>query len=293
LETEQEQESKLKLISISPNSIVRPAAGSADATVTITFDYTYHGDTPADVADSLTARALVVGTGVTFSNFDRKTQKAILTITPNATLGAHAIGIVTDNLNSNTLNFTVNPAPGDVAPTLSSITPTSHSEGGNAFAVQLTGANFVIGGTTVVDAGPIRATNVQVVSTTQINAVFTLLLGNPGPQDVIVRTRNGSSNPVTFTVTGGTGAPVLDSVTPNYFSDPYPRNMTLTGVNFVQGAVITISPADFDVRNVHVVSPTEITAVFDLFDTDHSPGPHTVKVTPPNGTSNTQVITVL
>jgi len=53
------------------------------------------------------------------------------------------------------------------------------------------------------------------------------------------------------------------------------------------------SPADFDVRNVHGVSPTEITAVFDLFDTDHTPGPHIVKVTTPNGTSNTQIITVL
>jgi hypothetical protein len=91
-------------------------------------------------------------------------------------------------------------APAPPAPVLNSISPNSATQG-TSVAVTLTGSNFVSGATVAVSGGGISVSKVTVVSPTQITATFTIAQSaSTGNRNVTVKTANGTSGAVAFTV---------------------------------------------------------------------------------------------
>ena len=100
------------------------------------------------------------------------------------------------------------------APTLTSLTPNQGSQG-TTVAVTLTGANFVIGATTVnVNSGGASVANVVVSSATSLTANIVIdAAAMLGARTVTVTTTGGTSGGQTFTVGAAlTPAPTLTSV---------------------------------------------------------------------------------
>src|SRR3989442_11111525 len=85
-------------------------------------------------------------------------------------------------------------------PTLSSVSPNSGTQG-QTVAVTLTGTNFGPGATISVSGTGITASNVTVVSSTQITAMFAIAASAPtGPQNITVTGLAIASGAQAFTV---------------------------------------------------------------------------------------------
>jgi hypothetical protein len=179
-----------------------------------------------------TAIGLVSGTLVTIPPF-----------TPVTTVGPVPAGVVS-------LAF----AP---VPTLSAITPSSGAQG-STVAVTLTGANFVTGTTVAVDNPGITVSGVNIVSSTQITANFTVdAAASPGPANVTVTTPTGTIASVVFTVMV---PPVIINLWPT--SGHVGTAVTITGTGFgtAQGNS-TITFGGVLATSVPYWSPTSITVV--------------------------------
>src|SRR5216684_963955 len=131
------------------------------------------------------------------------------------------------------------------APTVTSVSPSSGAVAGGT-AVTITGTNFVTGAT--VTFGGTGATNVVVVSATQITA--TTAAHAAGAVNVVVTNPDTQTGTLTngFTYTSAS-APTVTSVSPSSGAAAGGTAVTITGTNFVTGAT-----------NVVVVSATQITA---------------------------------
>jgi hypothetical protein len=149
----------------------------------------------------------VSGGGITVSNVSvqsTSTITATFTIAANATLSSRNVSVTTGGLTTGNVAFAVTAPP---PPTLSLVTPNSHTRGGAAFSVTLTGTNFVAGAAVAVSGGGgfggggVFVTGVTVVNPTTITANFTILRNAAqGTRNVTVRTLGGTSNSATFTV---------------------------------------------------------------------------------------------
>ncbi|HEY1221700.1 MAG TPA: IPT/TIG domain-containing protein [Bryobacteraceae bacterium] len=141
--------------------------------------------------------------------------------------------------------------PGVTAPTVSGVSPNSGPTAGGT-AVTITGTNFAAGAT--VTFGGTAATNVVVVSGTQITA--TAPAGSAGAVTVTV-TVSGQSGSLAsgFTYAGG---PTVSGVSPNIGPTAGGTAVTITGTNFAAGATVTFGGTA--ATNVVVVSGTQITA---------------------------------
>ena len=136
-------------------------------------------------------------------------------------------------------------------PTVTSVSPNNGPTSGGT-AVTISGSNFVAGAT--VTFGGASATNVVVVSGTQITA----------------KTPAGNAGAVTVAVTaaGQTGSlasgftyilpPTVSGASPNNGPASGGTSVTISGSNFVAGATVTFGGAS--ATNVVVVSGTQITA---------------------------------
>ena len=138
-----------------------------------------------------------------------------------------------------------------VTPTVSNISPNTGTTAGGT-AVTITGTNFAAGAT--VKFGTTAATNVVVVSATQITA--TTPAGSAGAVTVTV-TVSGQSGSLAngFTYVA---QPTVSSVSPSSGSTAGGTAVTITGTNFVAGATVTFGSTA--ATNVVVVSATQITA---------------------------------
>src|SRR5579862_7342810 len=197
----------------------------------------------------------VSGAGITVSNTTvvSATQiTATFTIAGNTSTGAQNVTVTTSGGTSGAHAFTVNLAP----PTLTSISPNSGVQG-QGVAVTLTGTNFVAGATIGLSGAGITVSNTTVVSATQITATFTIA-GNTstGAQNVTVTTSGGTSGAQAFTV--NLAPPTLTSISPNSSVQGQSVGVTLTGTNFVAGAIIGVSGTGITVSNTTVVSATQI-----------------------------------
>ena len=161
-----------------------------------------------------------------------------------------------------------------VAPTVSKVLPNSGPTGGGT-AITITGTGFVAGATVVVGQGSgsvtgvIPATNVTVVSPTEITAV-TGKGAKAGTWSVFVTTTGGTSagnSGANFAYTAPAVVPTVSKVTPNTGPTTGGTAITITGTGFVAGASVVIGQGSGSVTgvipasSVTVVSPTEITAV--------------------------------
>src|SRR5205085_5710074 len=104
-------------------------------------------------------------------------------------------------------------------PVLTSIAPDNGTQG-TSVGVTLNGSNFQPGATISIGGSGVTATNVNVVSATQITATFAInSAASTGAHSVTVTTTAGSSGPQSFTVTApAIGQPTLSSLSPNQAS---------------------------------------------------------------------------
>ena len=273
----------ITLTTLRPNSVIRPSSGSTSVTVVITGT-----NLEANSSTPLRRRVLVGGTGVTVSSFvtNSRTQiTATFLVASNATFGAHPVQVVTDDLTSNALVFSVVSAS---SPTLTRISPSSGPRG-NAVSVTLIGTNFAAGTTIEVNTD-IMPSNVTVVSPTRITATFNIAsFASPGNYAVRVNKNGEKSDSVVFTVT--TLTPTLTSITPNSGMRGNAVSVALAGTNFVSGATVQVSGTGVTTRPAIVVNARQIIVTLFL-DSNASLGARNVTVTTSNQTSNAVTFTV-
>ena len=211
------------------------------------------GSTTGGTAVTITGTSFAAGATVMFgsaaaSNVVVVSGTQITATTPAGSAGAVTVTVTNPGPQSGSLanGFTY-----VVVPTVSSVSPNNGPAAGGT-AVTITGTNFAAGAT--VTFGGAAATNVAIVSGTQITA--TTPAGSAGGVTVTV-TVNGQSgnltNGFTYIV-----APTVSSVSPNTGSTTGGTAVTITGTNFAAGATVTFGSAA--ASNVVVVSGTQITA---------------------------------
>jgi IPT/TIG domain len=156
------------------------------------------------------------------------------------------------------------------APVVTKVSPHIGTTSGDT-PITITGRNFVSGATVVIgqgDAagtGALSATDVQVVSPTEITA-DTPGGAKAGSWHVFVVTLGGTSPPRPGAKFTYYASPVVTAVSPGTGAVSGDTPITITGRNFVSGATVVIGQGDaagtgaLSATDVQVVSPTEITA---------------------------------
>ncbi len=142
------------------------------------------------------------------------------------------------------------------APTVSNVAPSSGSTAGGT-AVTITGTNFAAGAT--VTFGATVATNVVVVSGTQITATTPAV--SAGAVTVTVTNAGGQSGNLASAFTYIV-PPTVSSVAPNSGPAAGGTAVTITGANFATGATVTFGSTA--ATNVLVVNGSTITATTPL-----------------------------
>src|SRR5439155_1083494 len=190
---------------------------------------------------------------------------------------------------SNSLTFTIN----NPVPTTSTLSPTSATVGGAAFALTINGSNFVSGAMVHFGnndhAGAVNGGGTQVTAAIAASEILTIgtiavTVTNPGPG-------GGTSTPArTFTVNNP--LPTTSNLSPNSETAGGPAfTLTITGSNFVIGTTVnfggTIHAAD-----VVVVDATHVSATIAASEIA-SAGPKSVTVTnpAPGGGTSTPALT--
>jgi hypothetical protein len=222
---------------VSPNS-GSTAGGTA---VTITGTNFAAGATATFGGTAATKAVVVSGTQITAT-------------TPAGSAGAVTVTVTVGGQTGSLANAFTYASPTS-PPTVSGVSPNSGSTAG-ATAVTITGTNFATGAT--VTFGGAAATNVVVVSGTQITA--TTPAGSAGAVTVTV-TVGGQTGSLAnaFTYASPTSPPTVSGVSPNSGSTGGGTAVTIAGTNFAAGAAVTFGGTA--ATNVAVVSGTEITAM--------------------------------
>lgn len=181
---------------------------------------------------------------------------------------------------------------GVLAPTLSSITPTTVQAGSGAFTLTATGTNFA-SGTTILWDGVSLSTTVS--SATQLTAkVSANQIANAGTISIrVMKADTTTSGTLSLTITGGStgGSFSLTAISPSAVAAGNPDfTLTATGTGFVSGAAITLNrtaiTTTFD-------SATQLHATIPAADVAAA-GTITVGVTNPDKTTtNTLTFTII
>ncbi len=216
-------------------------------------------------------------TGATSVNFGTS-QVAATVLNANAVTAVSPPGSGVVDVTVTTPAGTSPPTPADqftypLAPTVTNISPNSGPAAGGTL-VTITGANYT--GPTTVDFGTIAATNVTVVSTSEVTAVSP---AGTGIVDVTVTADGGTS--ATSDADKFTYGPTVSNVSPR--SGPLAGGtfVTITGTGFTGATAVDFGPVVISSftntgTQIVVVSPAGV-----------SPGSVDVIVTNPIGTSVT------
>ena len=212
--------------SVSPNN--GPTAGGTAVTISGT---------------NFAAGATVAIGGAAATNVTVVSGTQITATTPAGSAGAATVTVTVNGQAGSLANAFTYIAP----PTVTSVSPSAGPIAGGT-AVTITGTNFATGATVTI--GGTAATNVVVVSGTQVTA--TTPAGSAGAATVTV-TVNGQSggltNGFTYVV-----PPTVSSVAPNSGTTAGGTAVTITGTNFATGATVTFGGTA--ATNVMVVSAT-------------------------------------
>jgi hypothetical protein len=188
---------------------------------------------------------------------------------------------------SGAVTFTIN----NPAPTISSISPATTVAGSGGFTLTITGTNFVTNSVVRWNGSP-RATTF--VSSTRLEAAIPASdVATAGTANVTVfnpAPGGGESGAVTFTINNP--APTISSISPaTTVAGSGNFTLTITGTNFVNGAVVRWNGSD---RTTTFVSSTQLTAAIPASDVATA-GTANVTVfnpAPGGGTSNTAIFTI-
>jgi hypothetical protein len=233
------------------------------------------------------------GAGVTVNSctFSSATQLiASLSISASATVATRNVTVTNPDTQSATLNngFSVT-AAALPAPTLTSASPNTGSQGQNLASVILSGSNFRSGATCNFGAG-VTVNSCTFNSATQLTASLSISASAAvGNRNVIVTNTDTQSATLTngFSVTTAVLAPpTLTSATPN--TGTQSQNLTsviLAGSNFQTGATCTFG-AGITVNSCTFNSATQLTANLSISATA-AVGTRNVTVTNPDTQSST------
>ena len=244
---------------------------------TVTVSYATQADTAAAGVDYTD----VNGTVTFLDGEDTKTFQ--VPITNDGTIeGNETVTLNLSNPTGGATIGTVEPATLTILdddgppPTVTNVNPDEGPAAGGT-TVTVTGTNFV--NVTGVTFGGTAATNVVVVSPTQLTAVSPAHAA--GAVSVAVTTPAGTSDTSgdddTFTYTGGT--PTITGISPNSGPKEGGTEVTITGTNLTGATQVSfggVNSTDFTVD-----SPTQITATAPA----HSAGQVSIRVTTPTGTT--------
>src|SRR5215831_4554252 len=162
------------------------------------------------------------------------------------------------------------------APTVTGVSPSSGPAAGGT-AITINGTNFASGAT--VTLGGTGATNVVVVSNSQITA--TTAAHAAGAVNVVVTNSDGQSGTLANGYTYQGAAPTVTGVSPSSGPAAGGTAITINGTNFASGATVTLGGTA--ATNVVVVSASQITAT----TAAHAAGVVNVVVTNSDGQSAT------
>jgi streptogramin lyase len=285
-----------------PVSIVVVSAGVTSAPVTFTIfpvPLTLISITPAygeqgtSVPVTLTGTGFAVGDQISIGNSGVAASSVVVVsasqinatflVADFAALGATPVTVNVPGGVSGPLTFTV------LAPLkLTAIAPATGAQGARV-PVTLTGAGFVQGVQVSVANAGVIASNVVVVSPTQITATFSIAAtAVVGPANVTVALSGATSAPVIFTVTPPL---TLTSISPAYGQPGTSVRVALTGTGFVAGDQVAISNSGVTVSGIVVATATEITATFTIA-ANAALGPANVTVTTPANASSAVTFTI-
>jgi len=156
------------------------------------------------------------------------------------------------------------------APTVANVSPASGPNNGIA-AVSIGGAGFRAGATVTLERSgqsAIAASDVSVVSATQISCKLDLTGKTTGQWDVVVTNSDGQSGRLENGFTIKYPAPTVAGITPNSGLDTETVNVTdLAGTGFMAGATVKltkIGEGDTATTDLVVESATKITCKLDL-----------------------------
>jgi hypothetical protein len=205
-----------------------------------------------------------------------------------------SISITVRNLNPNSgISNALNLAVVNPVPTLTSISPNSAATGSGAFALQLTGTNFVPGAvvqwnganrlTTFLSSTQLTAqipgSDVQTAGTATVRAI------NPSPG-------GGQSNTVNFTISSPSPIPRITTISPaTVQAGSADFTLTVNGSGFVNSSVVRINGVNLTTT---FVSATQLTAQVKSADIANA-GAATINVfTPPpgGGMSNAAILQI-
>jgi Bacterial Ig-like domain/IPT/TIG domain len=238
----------------------------------------------------------VSGSGVTVTNpvtvTNATTATAVMSVSSNAAVGGRTI--TATNPDHGTSGSTCDPCITITAkPTITSVTPHGGSNTGSTI-ITITGTGFAATPQVRLErAGqdPIVADTVTFIDSAHITASVDLTLAAPGAWDVTVENPDHGTGHCSeaadptqcaFTVAGS--APTVTGVDPDTLGQGALNvPVDITGTNFANGSTVSVG-SGVTVTNVHVVSSTEITAVFTV-SSSASVGARTVTVTNTDGQS--------
>ena len=235
------------------SNVVVASTQAPQASPTVTSVSPNSGSTSGGMAITITGTNFASGATVTIggapaNNVVVVSATQITATTPVGAAGAATVTVTNAGSQSGSLTngFTY-----IVAPAVNGLSPNSGPATGGT-SVTITGTNFASGATVTI--GGAAATNIVVVSSTQITA--TTPAGAAGPVSVTV-TVNGQTGSLTNSFTYIAPATV-SSISPNTGSTSGGTAVTITGTNFATGATVKIGANA--ATNVVVVSATQITA---------------------------------
>jgi outer membrane protein assembly factor BamB len=147
----------------------------------------------------------------------------------------------------------------DRAPTLTSASPDSVSQGGSA-ALTLTGTNFQSGATVTSSTG-ITFSGTKFVKTTELTSTATVASSvATGTYNLVVTNPDGGTATCTgcLTVTTAGPAPTLTGVSPGAVGQQSKVTLDLTGTNFTSGSTVSFSASGITADSVDFVSSTSL-----------------------------------
>ncbi|MQA00952.1 MAG: hypothetical protein GEU80_16825 [Dehalococcoidia bacterium] len=240
------------------------------------------GPTTGGTSVEITGTGFKSGAAVRFGGTAATNVNIVSLTRITARTPAHAVGevdVVVTNTDTQSGSrsdaFTYEPA---AAPAVTSVSPDRGSTGGGTI-VTIRGTGFASGAT--VRFGNNAATNVDVESATRIIAV-TPSRGSTGAVDVRVTNsdgQNGQRNNAFTYITAP--APVINSLSPDEGPRLGGQVVTITGSNFLSGAVVAFGGANATTVNVRSASRIEV-----VVPSRSRTGDVSVRVTNPDGKSH-------
>uniref|UniRef100_Q01V12 Cell surface receptor IPT/TIG domain protein n=1 Tax=Solibacter usitatus (strain Ellin6076) TaxID=234267 RepID=Q01V12_SOLUE len=213
---------------------------------------------------------------------------ATFTITADGVGSASVSGTSGGVTGSGRVCFTIKRPP--VPPAIGSLTPARGNRGASGVKVTIAGVGFTPEMTATINNLGVAIDSLEAVSKTWAYLGLTIAPNAaPGPANLTLTTVAGTSAPVVFTI--NTPAPTLASVTPAVGAQGTDVPVTLSGTNFFAGATVSSSNPGIAVKNVLVVSETQITAIFTIAS-NAALGNASVTVTTSGGTSGAAAFAV-